>query len=85
MARRKDGAGKKKAPEKKKSRGRGDGERRRRAYFYAQENPICQLLEDRELGWETIVECFLTFFKKLRMGKRNRVLLEMLSMYFIWK
>ena len=77
MARRKDGAGKKKAPEKK-SRGRGDGERRRRAYFYAQGNPICQLLEDRELGWETIGECFLPFSKKIKMEKRNRVLLEML-------
>jgi len=48
---------------KKKSRGRGDGERRRRAYFYAQENPICQLLEDRELGWEESV-FFLLFSKK---------------------
>ena len=35
---------------KKKSRGRGDGERRRHAYFYAQGNPICQLLGDGKLG-----------------------------------
>jgi len=41
---------------KKKSRGRGDGERWRCAYFYAQLNPICQLLGDEELGWGTIGE-----------------------------
>ena len=63
MARRNDGAGKKKAPEKK-SQGRGDGERRRRAYFYAQGNQICQLLEDRELGWGTSGEYFFDFFQK---------------------
>ena len=47
--------------------------------FFAQGNPICQLLGDRELQWETIGDCFMPFSKKkIRMGKRNRVLLEML-------
>ena len=41
----------------KKSHGGGrDGERWRCAYFYAQLNPICQLLGDEELGWGTIGE-----------------------------
>ena len=70
MGRRKDVTGKKKAPEKK-SRGRGDGEPWRCAYFYAQENPICQLLENRELGWGTIGEYFLPFFKKNKDGKKK--------------
>ena len=67
--RRKDVAGKK-APGKK-SRGRGDGEPRRCAYFYAQGNPICQLLEDRELVWGTIGEYFLPFFQKNKDGKKK--------------
>jgi len=67
--------------DKKKSWGRANRERRRRAYFYAQGyaqgNPICQLLGDEELEWETIGEWFFWFFQKTRMEKRNRVLLEM--------
>ena len=56
---------------KKKSRGRGDRERRRRAYFYAQGNPICQLIGDGELGWGTIGECFFYFFLKNKDGEEK--------------
>jgi len=51
-------SGKKRATGEKK----GGWETRKRAYFYAQENSICQLLEGRELEWETIGECFFYFF-----------------------
>ena len=61
---------------KKKVAGEGDGERRKCAHFYAQGNPICQLLRDGKLEGGTIGEWFFGFFsKKTRMGKRNRILL----------
>ena len=49
---------------KKRSWERGDGERRKCAHFYAQGNPICQLLRDGKLEWETIGEWFFGFFSK---------------------
>ena len=70
MARRKDGAGKKKVPEKKVAREERWGATER-AHFYAQGNPICQLLEDRELGWKTIGECFFDFFQKYKDGEEK--------------
>ena len=74
MAQRRDGAGKKMKRQKKVT-----GEGRWGANFYAQGNPIGQLLGDRELRWRTIGEWFFLLFpQKTRMGKRNRVLLEML-------
>ena len=50
--------------QKKRSWERGDGERRKCAHFYAQGNPICQLLRDGKLEWETIGEWFFGFFSK---------------------
>ena len=72
MAQRRDGEGKKTTRQKKKSRGRGDGERRRHAYFYAQGNPICQLLGDEKLGWGTIGKWFFDFlFPKNKDGEEK--------------
>jgi len=68
--------GEKDGARKKKSRGRGDRERRKRVSFYAQVNQICQLLEDGKLGWRE--SDFFSFSKKTKIGKKNRVLLEML-------
>ena len=48
MTQRRDDASKKTTWQKRVTR-EGDGEQRRRAYFYAQGNPICQLLGDGEL------------------------------------
>jgi hypothetical protein len=53
MAQRRDGAGKKMKRQKKVT-----GEGRWGANFYAQGNPIGQLLGDRELRWRTIGEWF---------------------------
>ena len=36
----------------------------RSAYIYAHIHPICQLLEDGEVRWETIGEYFFYFFQK---------------------
>ena len=58
--------------------GKGRSGGRRGAYFYAQEMLICQLLEYEELGWGAIGECFFSFSKKIRMGKKDLELLEML-------
>ena len=50
-----------------RSRGEHSGKKRATGkkggweYFYAQENSICQLLGDRELGWGIIGEWFFAF------------------------
>ena len=43
----------------------------RGAYFYAQGNPICQLLGDEELEWETIGEWFFLVFPKDENGEEK--------------
>ena len=44
-----------------------------RAHFYAQGNPICQLLGDGKLGWETIGKWFFDsfFFQKNKDGEEK--------------
>ena len=52
-------SGKKRATGKK-----GGWEIRKRAYFYAQENSICQLLRDENLDGKLLERVFFSFFLK---------------------
>ena len=73
MTRRMDGVWKKAAPEKKSREGRWGATEV--CVFLRKGNPIWQLLEDRKLEWRLLESVFfLPFSKKIRMGKRNRVL-----------
>ena len=63
---------------RKIERGEAGRESQSRAHLYAQRWIICQLLEDGELGLRNIGEGFLLFFKRTRMGNRDRELLELL-------
>ena len=62
MARRSGRAGR--SPREKKTREGGGSGVRKAAYFYAQGRSIWQLLEDGELGWETIGDYFFLFSPK---------------------
>ena len=56
---------------RKTPQGRGDWEGRSGAYFYAQERPIYQLLEDGKLEWETIGGYIFLFSQKNKDGEET--------------
>ena len=70
MARRSGGAGRSPRERKKRCKGGRSGVGRA-AYFYAQNRPICQLLGDQELGWETIRDYFFDFSQKIKDGEEK--------------
>ena len=69
MARRSGRAGR--SPREKKTREGGGSGVRKAAYFYAQGRSIWQLLEDGELGWETIGDYFFDFSQKIKDGEEK--------------
>ena len=71
-----DGDGVKEWPRRKKpawekTREGGGSGVRKAAYFYAQVRSIWQLLEDGELGWETIRDYFFDFSQKIKDGEEK--------------
>jgi len=56
---------------RKKTREGGGSGVRKAAYFYAQGRSIWQLLEDGELGWETIRDYFFDFSQKIKDGEEK--------------
>ena len=59
------------SPREKKTRKGGGSGVRKAAYFYAQVRSIWQLLEDGELGWETIRDYFFDFSQKIKDGEEK--------------
>jgi len=59
------------SPREKKTREGGGSGVRKAAYFYAQGRSIWQLLEDGELGWETIRDYFFDFSQKIKDGEEK--------------